>query len=399
MSYEHEISGFKFSLLREEPFYGEVLLRVPIIESTSCRTACTNGRAILFNPKFFDSLTPGARNYVVMHEVMHIMLRHPARRGDRDRGIWNTAADMIVNNTLDGMSNELNSRGIPFERPKKGVFGSVGYYDTTESLYGTLLQNNGDSRRKILIPAGYKKTSPVEPPEDLLDPETQSGELDLVGLSDDEMRGLLKTMLEKHRGTASGMRAFSELRGMLQGRRVRWDKILRDFMVASMSDESSYLTPERKYLHMELIIPGCGTRNERIEQIWAFVDSSGSVSDEEMKNFLFQLRTIARSFGCVMNIAYWDTNVTEVYRNIRTAEEIESCLPNHSGGTDINCVYRWMRENRVKPDVMLILTDGYFGSPDDAVFIPNMKRKTILVIDNESAYDDGFKRIGKLARI
>ena len=170
-------------------------------------------------------------------------------------------------------------------------------------------------------------------------------------------------------------------------------------MVASMSDESSYLTPERKYLHMELIIPGCGTRNERIEQIWAFVDSSGSVSDEEMKNFLFQLRTIARSFGCVMNIAYWDTNVTEVYRNIRTAEEIESCLPNHSGGTDINCVYRWMRENRVKPDVMLILTDGYFGSPDDAVFIPNMKRKTILVIDNESAYDDGFKRIGKLARI
>ena len=31
MSYEHEISGFKFSLLREEPFYGEVLLRVPII--------------------------------------------------------------------------------------------------------------------------------------------------------------------------------------------------------------------------------------------------------------------------------------------------------------------------------------------------------------------------------
>ena len=88
-----------------------------------------------------------------------------------------------------------------------------------------------------------------------------------------------------------------------------------------------------------------------------------------------------------------------MYKNITKDEEIEKCLPNHSGGTDINCVYGWLRENRVKPNLMLILTDGAFGCLNDAVFIPALKQKTILVINNESVYSDDFKRIGKTARI
>ena len=74
-------------------------------------------------------------------------------------------------------------------------------------------------------------------------------------------------------------------------------------------------------------------------------------------------------------------------------------IPLHSGGTDINCVYRWIRENRADPDVMLILTDGYFGRLNPQVFKPSLAKKTILVLNGEIAIDDDMKRIGKITRL
>ena len=83
MNYDREISGFKFAMLRCMPFYGEVLLRVPIIANRKVRTACTNGRVIEYSPLFFMRLSPAERNFVIMHEVMHIILRHYVRCGKR----------------------------------------------------------------------------------------------------------------------------------------------------------------------------------------------------------------------------------------------------------------------------------------------------------------------------
>ena len=84
MNYDREISGFKFAMLRCMPFYGEVLLRVPIIANRKVRTACTNGRVIEYSPLFFMRLSPAERNFVIMHEVMHIILRHYVRCGKRN---------------------------------------------------------------------------------------------------------------------------------------------------------------------------------------------------------------------------------------------------------------------------------------------------------------------------
>ena len=125
MNYDREISGFKFAMLRCMPFYGEVLLRVPIIANRKVRTACTNGRVIEYNPLFFMRLSPAERNFVIMHEVMHIILRHYVRCGKRNAVLWNTAADIIVNNTLKEMTSQLNKSGINFKCPDSAVTGQV----------------------------------------------------------------------------------------------------------------------------------------------------------------------------------------------------------------------------------------------------------------------------------
>lgn len=92
---------FKMDMLRHMPFYGDILMKVPMIEDKNISTACTNGKNIRYNPDFLRKLSEGERNYIFLHEVMHIMMMHWKRCGDRDPELWNIASDWMVNSKLD----------------------------------------------------------------------------------------------------------------------------------------------------------------------------------------------------------------------------------------------------------------------------------------------------------
>ena len=89
----------------------------------------------------------------------------------------------------------------------------------------------------------------------------------------------------------------------------------------------------------------------------------------------------------------------DTYLKIRTEKDILKCTPKHSGGTDINCVYNWIRDNKVKPDVMIILTDGYFGELETDAYLPKYKKKTVLVLSGSISINEDMKRIGKITRL
>ncbi len=210
---------------------------------------------------------------------------------------------------------------------------------------------------------------------------------------------ILKEVLEKYRGELG---SFYVPRGLLKSRESRlldWKQLLKSFLEEEVSEESSYVTPERKYIHMDLILPGYCREEQTLEEVWAFVDSSGSIGNKELEQFLTQLSRICRQFKCTMNICYWDTQVTDVYKKVKEEEKIWDSLPHHSGGTDINCVYRWLRMEKLRPPVMLILTDGYFGSLKSEDFIPALKQKTILVLSSDIRVSDEMRQIGKIAKL
>ena len=86
-----------------------------------------------------------------------------------------------------------------------------------------------------------------------------------------------------------------------------------------------------------------------------------------------------------------------MYRNVRGTRQILECIPHSSGGTDINCVYRYLDENKLKPEVMLILTDGYFGELRKKS--PRLAKRTILVITENGAEFERNNGVGRLARL
>lgn len=405
MKIEEKIKNFKIKLIRKLPFYGDVVLRLGFYEKKEIPTACTDGKNIYYNPLFFEKLTEGQCNYVLIHEIFHVILMHPYRGNGRNPRLWNTACDMVVNYMCDKMESYFKLLvKIPYERPNEGVFSCIMDTEIVENIYSRLLKeyekNNGASKLIInsyrsVIEGRYKYNIDVEIDIDASD------DLIFTLNEDDEvfMKEIIKEAALKAQGGDGSYFVPEQVYELTESKTIKWQKLLKDMLQTDVSDDVSYTTPERKYIHMDLILPGHGPTDDKLEEIWAFVDSSGSISKDELSKFLTQLYRIVKEFGCITNICYWDTEVTDTYLKIKTEKDILKCTPKHSGGTDINCVYEWIRDNKVKPDVMLILTDGYFGKLETDAYLPKYKKKTVLVLSSDVSIDADMKRIGKITRL
>lgn len=400
---EQNISRFKIDLLRKMPFYGDIVTNLVIEADDSIPTACTNGLNVKYSPAFFKGLSRGQQNFVIMHEVFHILLCHCQRDNNKDPRIWNTAADVVVNSMLLQLMKDMKAHYIPFERPAEGLFADI-YNETVENIYAKIVEDNANiskkskqlTLRKRYSSWGNAEKQVVGIPKDLVPDAMTPMEKEALN---SKIAELVRAASSQERSPYGHCTVPDEIFAIGKKSSLNWKKLLKSYLDSDRSDETSYTTPERKYIHMDLILPGHDISDEVLEEVWAFVDSSGSIGKADMESFLTELYHISKQFHCVMNICYWDTAVGDVYRNIRTEKALKECVPHHSGGTDINCVYSWIRENKVKPNVMLILTDGIYGNVTPQNRIPSLRRKTILVISENKYVREDMKEIGKVASL
>lgn len=85
-------------LLLRWPFVGGVIMRMELVPVRDDRldTACTDGDSIFVDIDFYSKLTKDERLFVLAHEVWHSVLLHFARRQNRDRCLFNIAADLEI---------------------------------------------------------------------------------------------------------------------------------------------------------------------------------------------------------------------------------------------------------------------------------------------------------------
>jgi hypothetical protein len=65
-----------------------------------CSTAATDGLKFYYNSRFIMMLKPKEVEFLVWHEVLHVVYDHMGRRGNRDPQMWNIADDYAVNADL-----------------------------------------------------------------------------------------------------------------------------------------------------------------------------------------------------------------------------------------------------------------------------------------------------------
>lgn len=420
--------ALKIRMLSSYPFYGMILGKLcQIKECTSVKTAATDGVDIFFNPKFASTLEDSEINFVLIHEMFHVILLHRYRfETNQDKienhRMWNIACDAVINWEINNLIQEFSHSGIEIKVPEGGVLLKENDRirdltgKTAEDIYDELKQRPDEFKDKMMsddvttndIPSG-------DSGEESNDSQDKKGSNPLDNKKVKVHKSASERIKEAKEKANEVKRALAEAKShgyteelgstirnaielTLRKPKIRWNRYLRRFLTDALSDENSYDTPNKKYLPYDLILPGMGVFEQALGDIHLMVDTSGSISSEELNNIFSEAVTIAAECRATLSLTLWHTEAYHTIREVEPEDFLEETkkLPFKAGGTDISCVYKMLEETKDKSTAYVIFTDGCFDIPQVST---KLRRKTILGLTETIGYDRKLETLGKIVSI
>lgn len=434
---EQKFAKIMLSLRVLRPFYSAVYEVTEKKKDNTCETIGVGTNDMVYNYDFVDKTPFDELLYIILHEVGHIALMHVARRDNRDPALWNIAADLYVNKMLSeefgitpGQTVTINGTNITM--PVNGLFCSSIDIDEdyTEAIYESLekqgKQNgymdavNGHSNSPkdgygySFTYSGSKKKEDSwgraisdEPQvfRTTVKPGDKTG-LDLVDNGDDQ--ALKKQKADKLVADAmvrvemsstncgSGSNGLLAIIKKMLKSELDWRKLLRKYLIAATTSDSSFSKPDKRMYYQKSIYPGqvCDELNI-IKGVKVCIDTSGSISDEDIAYFCGQVYQLTKQFKIDAELIYWDTDIQSTGQ-FSGYKEFNRVNIVGRGGTDPSVVFKYFdtKKCKIKPVVTLMFTDGYFSTSS----ITSKQRKKykdtiwIMTRGHDKAFNPPFGR-------
>lgn len=365
---ETKLSAARTRLILDKPFLGALVLRLPMLAADSkwCRTTATDARAFYYNTTYIDGLTLDQTQFILAHEALHCALSHFARREHRAKHRWDLACDLAINPLLvkDGLKPPPGALVLDqFDgMTAEEIYPAIADMDEdTETLDQHLYdsENNssgGSGQSGAAQQGGQGRNSEAE-----LDPE-RGGAPQPKPLSESEREQLAVQWQQRLAGAAQqAMRAgklgggLARLVDHLLQPQLPWRMLLAKYMTAISRDDYNYSRPSRR--EGAAILPSL--RSSQVDVVVA-LDTSGSVSGEEIREFMSevdaikgQVRARITLHACDAELAKdgpWDYEPWE-----------EFTLPRDftgGGGTRFTPVFDWLDGRDRQPDLLVYFTDA-----------------------------------------
>lgn len=338
-------------LLIKNPFYGYLASRMTIRESydiNKIRVTVIPNLVLSFNPDWLITLNDNEKIGAVLHELMHIVLLHPFRRGDRQPALWAVACDIAVNQyineeyirddsvTLDIISREIKAQLPAFES-------SEYYYSILEGLEVKLSLGGSDRDVLIVLESDRDLTADI-----IEDQETSPAQLS----------ALKSEVVSSMENSGSNEEMSGELvqvmNTLYHEYQVNWKAILKRFLSTrgKVNKRKSYKRVSRRFD----FLPG-NIRSKGVEALVA-LDESGSMSDDLINIYIKELKEINRITGVSIKVVRFDTECSEP---VSLSEYIKNTDRERRGGTDFRPVFELAE--KMKMPLVIIFTDGEGDAP------------------------------------
>ncbi|MBR6849294.1 MAG: hypothetical protein IKM88_03555, partial [Lachnospiraceae bacterium] len=175
---------------------------------------------------------------------------------------------------------------------------------------------------------------------------------------------------------------------------VDWRTILAEFVQEEINDYS-FCPPDRRFSESVFFLPDYNEKEERVEKILFMIDTSGSMSEDEITDCYSEVKGAIDQFNGRLEgwLGFFDAAVVPP-RRFADEEELKVIRPKGGGGTSFEVIFRYVRTEMEEdlPVSIIILTDGYAPFPkEDAV----MGIPVLWIINNENVTPPW----GKVARI
>lgn len=361
-------------------FFATLALRLTP-KALAVGTAAVDGKSIFIDPDWWGSLSADEQVGVLAHEVLHIALQHHTRRGNRDLSRWNIAGDLAINGTL---------RAAHYQLPEEGVFPGEGKFSdfpadlSTEEYYRLLAEQDGDgsggdsegdsdgdsqdgggsaSGQKVEDPGGCGGI--LDAAQDSAGIEESSREWEVAVRQAAEAA---KQASQQGRGTLPG--ALSRLVDTILKPKVDWRAVLRQFVSERVQEDFSWLRPNRRSVGgYGPLLPGLD--GQKLGRVVLVVDTSGSITGEDLAQFQAECRDVADSFDPEISIVYHDSEVAGVEEWFPGDPPL-TLNPVGGGGTDHRPVFAWVEKNAEDAAAVVCLTDLYTSFPEREPLVPTL---------------------------
>ncbi len=370
-------------------FYGLLLMHMKYAVDEQVETACTDGVHITFGTDFLKSLSDSELDFVMMHEILHVVLSHCLREGERDGALFNVACDIVVNSNImqenggDPAAITLAEYGVSMHEAPNG---EEGYRYTAEEVYEMLKSqgkkanagasggnSQGARAGAAKTKAGAGHAGGGTPCGTEWDDHTRWGSADeKEALRDVWAKRLIDacTAIE-HRHASQGCgdlplfaeRLLKELRTPV----TDWRTVLNEFVQEEVADYS-FSPPDHRFDDTPFFLPDFNGTVEVVRDILFMIDTSGSMSDQMVADAFAEVKGASDQFDGRLSgwLGFFDAAVTDPIP-FTDVEEFRVIRPYGGGGTSFSAIFSYVKEKmqEKKPASLIILTDGYAPFPTE----------------------------------
>ena len=361
------------------PYLSTLLFNLKIVQTQEIATlAVDDGWRMYYSPEFVMQQTPEALATMVLHEALHCVYQHGPRfsalaQASEFHVAWNSAGDVGINHVLDQAK-------MPWGGFEPLRFRNLSKFDvhtemSTEKIYFTIvdyINKNPDefSEQSDCGSVVGGKPREYEIPRNNSDnPAIKSDQQDVI--RDQVAQDIINFARNKGIGSMPGF-LLRWAQDLLEPK-IDWRKALAGAFRSSLATvlgrrDYVYTRPSRRQSAMkmgshELILPSM--RKPAPPAIAIIVDTSGSISSDEITMFLSEVDGIVKANGISHGVTVipCDAEVGEIQK-LRSRGAITSLRLQGGGGTDMGIGIAAAGQLRPTPKIIVVLTDGFTPWPD-----------------------------------
>ena len=362
LSAEDRLTRAHISLMQDKRTlaYSGLLMVGKVEVKDDCPTASTNGRDVTYGRAFVESLKDSELRFLILHETKHKLYQHLfvwRKIHEEDAMLANMACDYVINLEIQ----DLNKWGDFLVMPEGGL---------VDEMYRGL--DSGEVFARLKEDKKNGKGNGGKP----LDEHDWDG---AKSLDEAEKEALAKEIDSAVRTGAllagkQGGEVDRSFDAVMQSK-VNWAEQLREFVstVCAGKGDSTWAKPNRRWLQHDVYMPS--QISESIGSICVGIDTSGSISGEDIAKALAELVSICdNTTPEKVDLLYWDTEVAahEQYREENYSGLLTSTKPKGGGGSSSLCVFDYVVKNKLEPQCIVMITDGYIEFPQTAPQYPTI---------------------------
>ena len=359
---QDQLSRISKTLIFAEPFYGIFLIGLQKEFTKSCATAGVGkhgiGMRLVINPDFFAELSELHQQGLLKHELLHIAFGHIIL-ADRypDKKLFNIAADIEINQYID--SAMLPPGGLTLDTFKELRLpvraGTKVYYDLLNQTCDCKGGSSNEALDKLLGEMdGESQYCHKEWKEVTSLPEAEKK---LVQKQYEHQMKQTAEEIQKKCGNIPGELAeIIERLFTITPPKFNWKQYLKRFI----NNASKVYTKKLRRKDNKRYAGNPGLKIKHKNHVLVGVDTSGSVSSEELVEFMHELCHMHKT-GNQITVAQFDTELTDVSPfDPKKSWEIKG-----RGGTHFQAVVDHYNDPKLKYSAFICLTDGEAGNPEN----------------------------------